>query len=66
MATIVLSVILPVFALYRIFFSEKSLFVSEGIVDKMSVEIPRLLGSNVTSGSLPEISRDIIEKQLIK
>jgi predicted acylesterase/phospholipase RssA/ABC-type phosphate/phosphonate transport system substrate-binding protein len=66
MATIVLSVILPVFALYRIFFSEKSLFVSEGIVDKMSVEIPRLLGSDVTSGSLPEISRDIIEKQLIK
>ena len=66
MATILLSVILPVFALYRIFFSEKSLFVSEGIVDKMSVEIPRLLGSNVTSGSLPEISRDIIQKELIK
>jgi len=66
MATILLSVILPVFALYRIFFSEKSLFVSEGIVDKMSVEIPRLLGSKVTSGSLPEISRDIIEKQLIR
>jgi predicted acylesterase/phospholipase RssA/ABC-type phosphate/phosphonate transport system substrate-binding protein len=66
MATILLSVILPVFALYRIFFSEKSLFVSEGIVDKMSVEIPRLLGSKVTSGSLPEISRDIIEHQLIK
>jgi predicted acylesterase/phospholipase RssA/ABC-type phosphate/phosphonate transport system substrate-binding protein len=66
MATILLSVILPVFALYRIFFSEKSLFVSEGIVDKMSVEIPRLLGSNVTSGSLPEISRDIIQRQLIK
>lgn len=66
MATILLSVILPVFALYRIFFSEKSLFVSEGIVDKMSVEIPRLLGSNVSSGSLPEISRDIIENQLIK
>jgi predicted acylesterase/phospholipase RssA/ABC-type phosphate/phosphonate transport system substrate-binding protein len=66
MATILLSVILPVFALYRIFFSEKSLFVSEGIVDKMSVEIPRLLGSKVTSGSLPEISRDIIDNQLIK
>jgi predicted acylesterase/phospholipase RssA/ABC-type phosphate/phosphonate transport system substrate-binding protein len=66
MATILLSVILPVFALYRIFFSEKSLFVSEGIVDKMSVEIPRLLGSKVTSRSLPEISRDIIEHQLIK
>ena len=66
MATILLSVILPVFAVYRIFFSEKSLFVSEGIVDKMSVEIPRLLGSKVTSRSLPEISRDIIEKQLIK
>lgn len=66
MAAIVLSVVLPVFALYRIFFSEKSLFVSEGIVDKMSVEIPRLLGSNVTSGSLPEISRDIIQKELIK
>ena len=66
MATILLAVILPVFALYRIFFSEKSLFVSEGIVDKMSVEIPRLLGSKVTSGSLPEISRDIIQNQLIK
>jgi predicted acylesterase/phospholipase RssA/ABC-type phosphate/phosphonate transport system substrate-binding protein len=66
MATIILSIILPVFALYRIFFSEKSLFVSEGIVDRMSAEIPRLLGSNVTSGSLPEISRDIIQKELIK
>lgn len=66
MVTIVLSVILPVFALYRIFFSEKSLFVSEGIVNRMSAEIPGLLGSNVTSGSLPEISRDIIQKDLIK
>ena len=66
MGAISLSVILPVTAVYRIFFSERSLFVSEGIVNKMSVEIPRLLGSNVTSRSLPEISRDIIQKQLIK
>lgn len=35
-------------------------------MDKMSVEIPRLLGSSVSSGSLQEISRDIIYKQLIK
>jgi hypothetical protein len=55
-----------VFAFYRIVFSEKSLFVSDGIVDKMSSEMPRLLGINATCQSLPELSKDIILNEKIK
>jgi hypothetical protein len=66
MGAVLLSVILPVFALYRIFFSEKALFVSEGIVNKMSTAMPKLLGIDAGSKSLAELSRDIIDKGVIK
>ena len=66
MGAVLLSVILPIFGFYRIFFSEKALFVSEGIVHKMSTEMPKLLGVNAGSESLPDISREIIEKGAIK
>jgi predicted acylesterase/phospholipase RssA/ABC-type phosphate/phosphonate transport system substrate-binding protein len=66
MAAVLLSVILPVFTLYRVFISEKSLFVSEGIVEKVGVEMPKLLGLDGSSRSLPDLSRDIIQQGLIK
>jgi hypothetical protein len=66
MAAVLLSIALPVFTLYRVFISEKTLFVSEGIVEKVGVEMPKLLGLDESSKSLPDLSRDIIQKGLIK
>ena len=62
--------ILPLYTLHTSFVVQDSLFVSAGIEEKMSVEIPKLLGCDVGTGpfnrSLSDISNEIIDKGLIK
>jgi predicted acylesterase/phospholipase RssA len=63
---IALALILPFATLYTTLILEDSLFVSSGIEEKMAVEIPQLFASDVHSGDLTEISRNIIKNNLIK
>lgn len=63
---VLLSFFLPLIAGYTTFMIEDSLFVSDGIEQKMAVEIPKILRSDTSSHSLALISKDIIQKGLIK
>ena len=67
---VLIAFILPLYTLHTSFVVQDSLFVSAGIEEKMSVEIPKLLGCDVGTGpfnrSLSDISKEIIDKGLIK
>jgi predicted acylesterase/phospholipase RssA len=67
---VLLFFILPIATIYTTLQLQNTLFVSSGIDEKMAVEMPKLLSCDAGSGPLSErlekISKDIVDKGLIK